>query len=158
MGQSRDPATIPHLIEAVLDPDARVAVRATDYLGRLKATDATEFLSERLFLKSTSDPLRHQILGALARIGDSRALPPLLEFVKQTDRPKLRSAAIYALGEVGDSTIRDQMAAIAEQETDPNLKRLAEEALAKISGRPFEPTPLPTGFPDPLFRPIEPAP
>ena len=157
MGESRDPAVIPHLIEAVLDSDPRVAVRAADYLGKLKATQATDFLCERLFLKSTSDPLRHQILGTIAEIGDSRALSPLLEFVKQTERPKLRGAAIFALGEIGDSTIEPRMAEIADNETDPGMKRLANEALAKIAGRRFEPTPLPTGFPDPLFRPIEPA-
>jgi HEAT repeat protein len=156
MGESGDPQAVRHLVGAALDPDPRVASRAVDFLGRLRATEATEFLAERLFVKGTDPRLRLHILAALGRIGDSRAAGPILQFLAQSEDAELRAAGIYALGEIGDSTSRDKVAALVERETDPRLKALAQEALEKISGRRFEPTPRPTGAPDPFLSPLEP--
>ncbi|MGH7857033.1 MAG: HEAT repeat domain-containing protein [Candidatus Binatia bacterium] len=153
---SGDPQAARPLEEATLDPDDRVAALAIDSLGRMKATEATDFLAERLFVKGTSDPLRKKILSALTQIGDSRAIRPILDFVGQAGDPELRAAAIFALGEIGDTTVVDDVARIAERETDPGLKRLAKEAVEKISGRRFEPTPAPPGSTNPLLRPVEP--
>jgi HEAT repeat protein len=156
MGDSGDPQAVQHLIGAVLDSDSRVSTRAVDALGRLRATAATDFLTQQLFLKRTAGPLRQQILVALGRIGDSEASRPIVEFLNQADDHELRASGIFALGEIGDTTVEADVSRMAEHETDPQLRKLAQEALGKISGRRFEPTPVPTGIMNPLLRPLDP--
>ncbi|MGH7823363.1 MAG: HEAT repeat domain-containing protein, partial [Candidatus Binatia bacterium] len=141
IAESGDSQAPKHLMAASLDPDPRVASRAVDALGRLRAAEATDFLAERLFTVGTGDDMRRQILAALARIGDARASRPILQFVDRTEDPELRAVAIFAVGEVGDTTVLGDVERIAGRETEPELRRVAREALEKISGRRFEPTP-----------------
>jgi HEAT repeat protein len=156
LGESGDPQASRHLVEAALDPDPRVASRAVEYLGRMRAVDATDFLAERLFFAATSDALRRQILNALGRIGDTRASRPILRFIDQTTDPDLRGVAIFALGEIADMTVETDLRHLVSRETDPTLKKIAREALDKTVGRRFEPTPLPPGSTNPLLRPFDP--
>ncbi|MGH7857208.1 MAG: HEAT repeat domain-containing protein [Candidatus Binatia bacterium] len=135
LGDSGDPKANDYLMQAVGDPDPRIQSKAIDYLGKIRATDATTFLIQRLFMTGTSDPLRHRILMALGKIGDSRASRPILEFLERDVDDDIRGTAIFAIGEIGDTTIHDDLARLRDRETHPRLKRLASDALAKISAR-----------------------
>jgi HEAT repeat protein len=153
LGDSGDRKAVPALLQAVTDRDPRVAAMAVDALGKLRATEATDFLVERLVLKETTPRLRHHILGALAQIGDSSAIRPVLELVEREQDAEVRAAAIYALGEMGDATVADEVRGIADRESDPDLKKLASEASRKITLRSAPPAPsipVPSG---PLVSP-----
>jgi HEAT repeat protein len=123
------------LMKAVGDADPRVASKAVDYLGKNRATDATQFLTERLFLSGTAPELRHRILSALGRIGDTRASRPILDYLERDRDPDVRGTGIYALGELADPAIRPDLEKLDAGESDPRLKRLIGEAIAKISGK-----------------------
>jgi HEAT repeat protein len=135
LGDSGDPKANDYLMQAAGDPDPRIQSKAIDYLGKIRATDATIFLIQRLFMTGTTDPLRHRILMALGKIGDSRASRPILEFLERDAAPDIRGTAIYAVGEIGDVTIRDDLERLRDREPHPRLKRLVTDALAKISAR-----------------------
>ncbi len=134
-GDSGDPKANAYLMQAVGDPDPRIQSKAVDYLGKIRATDSTLFLIQRLFMNGTNEALRHRILLALGKIGDSRASRPILDFVERDVDPDIRGTGIYAIGVIGDLSIHDDLTAFRDRETDPRLKRLADEALAKISSR-----------------------
>lgn len=141
LGESGEPKANDYLMQAVGDSDPRVQAKAVEFLGRVQATDATLFLIQRLFMRGTGDPLRHRILMALGKIGDSRASRPIIEFLGRDVDPDMRGTAIYALGEIGDASIRQDLEALREREEHPRLKRLVGDALVKISTRqPSEPT------------------
>jgi HEAT repeat protein len=156
IGQSSDPKAAASLTDAVLDDDPRVASAAVQVLGKLRVASATDFLTERLVMKGTPDGLRHQILGALAEIHDVRASRPILDFLARTTDPDVRAAAIFALGEVGDSTIEPELRRVADEERDSGLKKLALDALDKVTGRRYLPTPIATPYTtNPLLRPLD---
>lgn len=150
LGNSGDPKANVYLMQAVGDPDPRIQSKAVDYLGKVRATDATLFLIQRLFMNGTGEALRHRILLALGKIGDSRASRAILEFVERDGHPDIRGTGIYAIGEIGDLSIRDDLQAFRDRETDVQLKRLADEALAKISSRAAPPVRDTGGFPTAL--------
>jgi HEAT repeat protein len=135
LGDSGDPKANDYLMQGVGDPDPRIQSKAVEYLGKVQATDATTFLIQRLFMTGTSDPLRHRILMALGKIGDSRASRPLLELLNRDIDPDMRGTAIYALGDIGDTSIRQALEALREREEHPLLKRLISESLVKIETR-----------------------
>jgi HEAT repeat protein len=156
LGDSGNPEANKYLMQAVGDPDPRVQSKAVDYLGKVKATDATIFLIQRLFMRGTSDPLRHRILMALGKIGDARASRPILEFLQRDLAPDVRGTAIFALGEIGDASIRADLARLQETEEHPRLRRLAAEAIAKISARELQPAQPVRGFPTALEAALHP--
>jgi HEAT repeat protein len=150
LGDSGDPKANAYLMQAVGDSDPRIQTKAVDYLGRTRATDSTLFLIQRLFMTGTNEALRHRILMALGKIGDSRASRPILEFVERDIAPDIRGTGIYAVGEIGDLSIRDDLMAFRDREADPRLRRLADEALAKIATRQAVPVRDAGAFPTAL--------
>jgi quinoprotein glucose dehydrogenase len=90
------------LVPRLGDADAEVRAHAARLLGELRAADAFESLR-----KLAADPslrVRFFALPALARTGGRKALPLVLEFLKDPahDDPFLRHAAVLALAEAGD--------------------------------------------------------
>jgi hypothetical protein len=135
LGDSKDPKANDYLMQAVGDPDPRIQSKSVEYLGKLRATDSTLFLIQRLFMTGTNAALRHRILMALGKIGDSRAAKPVLDFVQRDVAPDMRGTGIYTIGEIGDTSILQDLKGFSENEEDPRLRRLADEAIAKISQR-----------------------
>src|SRR5260221_5629396 len=76
LGDSKDPKAIEHLVQATADADIRVKVKAIDYLGTLKATDATPVLVQQLFLREVGPGIKQKVLVALGKIGDPRGAGP----------------------------------------------------------------------------------
>jgi hypothetical protein len=136
LGQSSDPRAVNHLLKAIGDADLRVQARAIDYLGALRASDATPLLVQKLFLAGAPRPLRQRVLTSLGRIGDPSASRPILDFLAQEQNADVRGTAIYALGEIGDVTIRDDLVKLGNEEKDPRVKRIVDEALVKIATLP----------------------
>jgi HEAT repeat protein len=135
LGESGDPEANQYIIEAVENADARVAIAAVDYLGRIKAKDAVSFLSERLFLTGANATLRQHILVALGRIGDEGSSQRVLDFIQGETDPSLRSTAIRVLGEIGTQPIGAELQKLSEQEADSKQRTLMHDAVAKITAR-----------------------
>ncbi len=151
LGDSNDAKAVDYLMQAVGDTDPRIQSKAVDYLGKLRATDATVFLIQKLFTVGTNRQLRHRILFALGKIGDPRAGRPILEYVEQGNDPDIRGAGIYAIGEIADDSVREDLKRFGEQEPDARLRRLASDALFKIATRrPQQAMRDPSSFPTAL--------
>ena len=87
---------------ALDDSDSRVRVAAMHAIGLSR--DAAAFPALVSILKSSSPFERRCAVASLGRIGDTKAVPFLLELAREYhDRP-LEHAIIYALIEFGDAT------------------------------------------------------
>lgn len=151
LGDSGDPKAVDYIVQAVGDSDPRIQAKAVDYLGKLRASDSTPFLVQKLFTVGTKQPLRHRILVSLGKIGDARASQPILQYVMQDANRDTRGTGIYAIGEIGDQSIRDELQQFRDHEDDPMLQRLCSEALIKIATRQpppnaKDPSSLPTAL------------
>ncbi len=152
LGQSDSPKAVTYLLKAMGDADLRVQLRAIDYLGSHRASDATPLLVQKLYLKGSPDGLRQHVLTALGRIGDPSASRPIVDFLSQEDNAAVRGTAIYALGEIGDVTVQEDLRKLGDQENDARLKGLVDEALTKIARPPkqqYVPPPVEVDAPVP---------
>lgn len=134
-GESGDPEAIEHLIEAMADPDPAVKIKAIDYLGKLRATQATTIMVQKLFMRDVDALEKQRILVALGRIGDLKAVEPVTDFLAQDTTPATRATAVFTLGEIGDRSAIEPLQKVQVDSTDPDLARLAGEAVAKIERR-----------------------
>lgn len=135
LGESGQPDAIEYLIQATGDPDQAVKIKAIDYLGKLRATDATTVLVQKLFLRDTDPPVKQRILVALGRMGDAKAAPPITEFLARDSDPAMCGTAVFALGEIGDAATIPKLEELQQRSTDPHMTQLAGEAVAKIKLR-----------------------
>jgi HEAT repeat protein len=135
LGDSDQPDAIEYLIQATGDPDQAVMIKAIDYLGKLRATGATQVLVQKLFMRDVAPPVKQRILVALGRMGDAKASQPISEFVGQDTDPSIRGTAVFALGEIGDQSALTRLQELHRDPSDPHLARLAGEAMAKIERR-----------------------
>ena len=135
LGESGQPEAIEYLIQATGDPAEAVKIKAIDYLGKLRATDATQVLIQKLFMRDVEPPLKQRILVALGRMGDTKAGQPISEFLKQDNDPAISATAVFALGEIGDEGVIPHLEQMQRSASDPHLARLAGEAIQKIQLR-----------------------
>lgn len=139
LGDSGDAKAVEHLMLAVGDKDQRIQAKAVDYLGKIRATDATFFLVQRLFLAETPDPLRHRILNTLGLIGDPTASKPIMDYVERDIPNDLRGTGIFAIGEIGDQASRPGLVALLENEQDARMRMIIQEAINKVDTRQAPP-------------------
>lgn len=135
LGDSKDLKAIEHLMNATADVDIRVKIKAIDYLGTLKATDATPVLVQQLFLRDVGLGVKQKVLIALGKIGDPRGADPILEFLKRNLDQRTKGTALFALREVGNDSVLPLLDTIARTDTSPPLRRLAAEAAEDIRHR-----------------------
>ena len=84
LGEMKNPKTIDYLLNATADADIRVKVKAIEYLGNMRATDATPALAQQLFLRDVHAGVKKKVLIALGKIGDRGAPCPLWSFFDAT--------------------------------------------------------------------------
>ncbi|MGH8008844.1 MAG: HEAT repeat domain-containing protein, partial [Candidatus Binatia bacterium] len=135
LGDSKDPKAIEHLLTATADADIRVKVKAIEYLGTLRATDATPVLAQQLFLRDVGPGVKRKVLIALGKIGDPRGADPIMDFLKRDLDLATKSTALFALREVGNDRVLAYLESISHHETSPPLRRLANEAAISIRQR-----------------------
>ncbi len=135
LGDSKDPKAIEPLMNATADADIRVKVKAINYLGNLKATDATPLLVQQLFLKEVGPGIKQKVLVALGKIGDPRGAAPIVEFLKRNLDAQTKGTALFALREVGNDSVLPFLENFSHVEPSPPLRRLAAEAAENIRHR-----------------------
>ncbi len=146
LGDSKDPEAIEHLVNATADIDIRVKIKAIEYLGNLRATDATPVLAQQLFLRNIHMGVKKKVLIALGKIGDPRGAEPIVEFLRRNLDENTKGVAIYALRDVGNEQVLVFLDNIAEDDASPPIKQLATRAATDIRSRlspEFEPV-IPT--------------
>ena len=135
LGNSKDPKAIEHIMSATADVDIRVKVKAIEYLGNLRATDATPVLIQQLFLRDVVPGVKQKILVALGKIGDPRGAEPIMEFLKRQLDDQTKSVALFALRDVGNDRILVFLDTLSEREPSPPLRQLAADAAVNIRHR-----------------------
>ncbi len=91
------------LLRAVLSSDASELAQAAalESLGALRGEGAWEALQQGLQRESHADKVRIAALEGLGHLGDTRALPVLIEMTGSGRAPGTRTAAIKSLGVLG---------------------------------------------------------
>ncbi|HKD69345.1 MAG TPA: HEAT repeat domain-containing protein [Candidatus Binataceae bacterium] len=129
------------IIRSMSDPDTRVRVKAIDILGSRVNKDAVAPMCQLLFLRSTEPVVKMHVAAALGRIGDERAVQPLIQYLYQASDERSRGTAVFALGELGDHSATDVLTTAATEDPSPTVRRLAQQAIQKINGE------IPSGHP-----------
>jgi HEAT repeat protein len=135
LGDSKDPKAIEHLLGATADVDIRVKIKAIEYLGDLRATDATPILVQQLFLREVNLGVKQKVLIALGKIGDPRGAEPIMEFLKRDLDEPTTGVALFALREVGNDSVLAFLDDFSDDGESPALRRLATEAAKNIRHR-----------------------
>lgn len=135
LGNSKDPKAIEHLLGATADVDIRVKIKAIEYLGELRATDATPVLVQQLFLRDVNAGVKQKVLIALGKIGDPRGAEPIMEFLKRDLDEPTTGVALFALREVGNDDTLAFLDHFSNDGASPALRRLALEAAQNIRHR-----------------------
>ena len=135
LGDSKDPKAIEHIMSATADVDIRVKVKAIEYLGTLRATDATPVLIQHLFLRDTGAGVKQKILVALGKIGDPRGAEPIMEFLKRQLDMQTKAVALFALRDVGNDRLLAFLDTFSQREPSPKLQQLAADAAVNIRHR-----------------------
>ncbi|MHC4982319.1 MAG: HEAT repeat domain-containing protein, partial [Planctomycetota bacterium] len=98
----RDRRAVPCLVKLLESRERRVRIAAIVAL-RLIGPQARVAVDRLVSLVGHEDtPTRWRAARALARIGDRRVVPPLLEALREEPQKLVRSSIIKALGEMGD--------------------------------------------------------
>lgn len=135
LGDSKDPKAIEHLLNATADADIRVKVKAIEYLGTLRATDATPVLAQQLFLRDVGRGVKQKVLVALGKIGDQRGADPIIDFLRRDLDQNTKGIALFALREVGSEKNLAYLDSISRTEQSVPLRRVAAEAAVSIRQR-----------------------
>jgi HEAT repeat protein len=135
LGDSKDPKAIDPLMGATEDVDIRVKVKAIEYLGNLRATDATPLLSQQLFRRDVHAAVKQKILIALGKIGDPRGAEPIIDFLRRNLDMPTKGAALFALRAVGNDSTLPFLDTFAQAEPSPLLRQLAADAATDIRHR-----------------------
>ena len=118
LGTSKNSKATDYLIKAVGDPDVRVQAKAIQMLGDIRASQSTPVLVQRLILRTTDANMKQLILASLGKIGDARAVPPVIELLQRERDAATRGTAIFALGEIGAPEAVDVLEHIAQTDED----------------------------------------
>ena len=135
LGSSKDSKAVDHLIKALGDSDLRVQAKAVQILGDMRATEATPVLVERLMMRTTDSGMKQLIISSLGKIGDSRAVQPLVQLLQRDLDAETRGTVIFALGELGAPEALEVLEHIEATDDDPMVRRVANQARAKIEAR-----------------------
>ena len=126
LGEIKDPAAVPALIEALQDVDSNVSEAAADALGKIKDPRAVPALIAAL--KDEDWVFQAWVFRALVSIGKP-AIPALIEAVKDKDEDSgVRQDAAVALEEIDDPrAVPDLIEALNDE--DPNVRYSTASAL-----------------------------
>jgi len=124
--ESAKTGDLARLVLLLQDPHPRVAEVAAEALGEAKYVPAVPALIECLDAKSYM--LRAEAAFALRRIGDPRAVEPLIALLERLTASWLRAAVATVLGEFGDKRALPAL----QRLTDDGNERVRNTALGAI--------------------------
>jgi HEAT repeat protein len=111
------------LVEYVdADSDAPLQKVTFKALGEIGSEEATQALADKLVMDN--DNVRPYAARALGLIGDTRAVKPLTDTLKDDDSDKVRAAAAWALRQIGTESALEA----AAEHTDDSAFTVQHEA------------------------------
>lgn len=118
LGRMFDPRAAPLLRRLVHAEDPEIRSRAAVSLGRLRDVAAVPALIEAMsFSPSTYE--REEAVRWLGRLGDARALDPLINLLPEAHT---RHLAVLALGEIGDPRAFEALSQVLDYERNTNVR------------------------------------
>lgn len=122
---------LPVLVDSLQGNDVAVRATAIRLIGDLRQVNATVALAN--LIDNPADSLRVQAIMRVAQLGDSRAAPPLIRLLKDSD-PNLREIAIWALGGVGGDAAQTALIDVLQGGQSWREQSLAAVGLGRIGG------------------------
>lgn len=130
-GTLNDAAAVAALVQVLCrDDDLNVVEDATWALVRFGAAAAAALIDA---IAQAEARARHNIVHALGKLGDARAVPALIVTAQDVE-PSVRLKSVYALGQIGDAQAID---ALVARLADPaeEVRWTAREALHGFGGK-----------------------
>lgn len=121
------------LIDATSDSDYRVRTRAIDFLGSLRALEASPVLMQLLFLTDVGRAEKLRSLTALGRIADPATSDRLIAYARTIQDNDLACRAVYAVGEIGSSESKAPLETLRGTRPGTDMDRLIDDAQVKIA-------------------------
>lgn len=116
--------------------DPRVREQATRVLGDRRSREAVPALIARL-----SDPdlrLAERAAGALAQIGDERAVGPIIDFTQRLEEGPYSPRYARIIGDIGGSEARGYLLTLESGQVDVRVREAAREALRELEAHERE--------------------
>jgi hypothetical protein len=127
---------VEQLISDLRSADPRRREQAIRVLGDRRSREAVEALIERL---DDPDPLlAERAAGALARIGDPRAVDPIIDFSMHLDGGRQTAHYTRIIADIGGSEARAYLLTLESGHADPEVRDAARQALADMDAREAE--------------------
>ncbi len=126
-----EPKVVGALLKSLEDPSEAIRIKTVQSLAALEHRGATLPLVDRLPVE-TSPEVRREIVDALGRIDDDRAVPALLLVAEATPADEVPLNVIWALGAIGDRRALSALTRLREEATDPYVVYNANVALRKV--------------------------
>jgi cellulose synthase operon protein C len=128
LGRLGNPASVPVVLEYLVDPDPFVRKSAVDAAGALLDPQrpdgrAVEPIARALDRAGSDKTERAALIALLGKTGSPRAVARLMPLAEHTDDPSLRIAALEALGQLGPAG--QDRALLASLDADEPPVRLA---------------------------------
>ena len=137
LGKIKDSRAIPHLIEMV-DPDQRVYTMGDEILETTTEEQASTKLKEEGM--KFSDVIVEAI-KSLGKIKDPKALPALIEALKDESDGTVRCAAALAMGQIKDKSAVPYLISALDDKYW-YVRRDAAKALSKLKAKSVEAAPM----------------
>jgi hypothetical protein len=118
------------LVDALESPEPSVRVAAARELGERRAREAVEPLCS--LLRREEGHVGEAAVGALAAIGDRRAVPCLIDWAGDDEQRLV--LVIDPLAAVGGDEARAFLEMVASGHESPGIRRVAEHALERAGG------------------------
>ncbi|MEO6953785.1 MAG: HEAT repeat domain-containing protein [Polyangia bacterium] len=117
---------------AITGKDLDLRLDAMAFAGARHDREAVPALIEAL--KSEDEAQRDRAIGALAELGDPRAVHPLTALAKLNDDDELPKI-IDSVARIGGTEATDYLALLAEAHPNPDIKDMAKRALEHLRER-----------------------
>ena len=132
MSEIGGPDAVPTMIRCLHSKNSAIGALAAQFLSDAHDTRAIQPLLSVLSETSPYAPI--WVIDALGKLGDRRAVKPLMDLVDATDSPLHRYTAIEALGRLGDTVAQDTIARHASDE-DHHVRDRVKVALERLRQR-----------------------
>lgn len=131
LGMTHLEAAAPILIQALADPNNTVFATASEALGEL-GHQALPYLVE--LLSSGAEDARCVAAWQLGELGSAKAVPALVETLRQETHVPVIALCIWALGEIGMGSAEViEILTQAKHKPEPDVYLRAENAMKKIA-------------------------
>jgi HEAT repeat protein len=124
------------LIRELEAEDAAIRVQAIRVLGDRRSREAVPALIARL--REPDVRVAERAAGALAQIGDPRAVAPIIDFTHRLEDGPYAPRYARIIGDIGGSEARGYLMTIESGHGDPRIRQAAREALADLEVRERE--------------------